>query len=72
MYLIINIEINRQIYVQNKYLQCSTQETNVGYLVMGARSESLGQSILVVLCAGFTLLLTLVVRPTTSQPATPS
>ena len=35
-------------------------------------TESLGQSILVVLCAGSTLLLTPVVRPTTSQLATPS
>ena len=35
-------------------------------------TESLGQSILVLLCAGSTLLLTSVVRPTTSQPATPS
>ena len=32
----------------------------------------LGQSILVVLCAGSTLLLTPVVRPAKSQPATPS
>jgi hypothetical protein len=32
----------------------------------------LGQSILVVLCAGSTLLLTPVVRPATSQLATPS
>ena len=32
----------------------------------------LGQSILVVLCAGSTLLLTPVVRPANSQPATPS
>jgi hypothetical protein len=32
----------------------------------------LGQSILVLLCAGSTLLLTLVVRPAKSQPATPS
>ena len=35
-------------------------------------TESLGQSILVVLCAGSTLLLTPVVRPANSQPATPS
>ena len=34
--------------------------------------ESLGQSILVVLCAASTLLLTPVVRPATSQLATPS
>ena len=35
-------------------------------------TESLGQSTLVVLCAGSTLLLTPVVRPATSQLATPS
>ena len=35
-------------------------------------TEPLGQSILVVLCAGSTLLLTPVVRPTTNQLATPS
>ena len=35
-------------------------------------TETLGQSILVVLCAGSTLLLTPVVRPTTSQLAAPS
>ena len=35
-------------------------------------TESLGQSNLVVLCAGTTLLLTPVVRPTTSQVARPS
>ena len=34
-------------------------------------TESLGQSILVVLCAGSTLLLTPVVRPANSQLATP-
>ena len=35
-------------------------------------TESLGQSTLVVLCAGSTLLLTPVVRPANSQLATPS
>ena len=35
-------------------------------------TESLGQSILVVLCAGSTLFLTPVVRPANSQTATPS
>ena len=35
-------------------------------------TESLGKSILVVLCAGSTLLLTPVVRPATSLLATPS
>ena len=35
-------------------------------------TETLGQTILVVLCAGSTLLLTPVVRPANSQPAAPS